>query len=70
MLREIDYKAIKWNTNNPTEKKVVEKLDAAIQKYGKIVVKEKNIAKGTFINIYAYDKTLYRNILVSSVQIY
>ena len=43
---------------------------AAIQKYGKVVVKEKNIVKGTFINIYAYDKSLYRNILVSSVQIY
>lgn len=70
MLKEIDYKSIKWNTNNPTEKKVVEELDAAIQKYGKVVVKEKNIVKGTFINIYAYDKSLYRNILVSSVQIY
>lgn len=69
MLREIDYQAIDWNTNNPTEKRVVKELESAIQKYGKVVVKEKIIAKGTFINIYAYDKSLYRNVLVSSIQI-
>ena len=69
MLREIDYKAITWNGNNPTEKRIAEELESAIQKYGKVVVKEKIIAKGTFINIYSYDKSLYRNILVSSIQI-
>jgi hypothetical protein len=69
MLREIDYTAINWNVNNPTEKKIAEELEKAIQKYGKVLVKEKIIAKGTFINIYAYDKTLYRNILVSSIQV-
>lgn len=69
MLREIDYTAINWNVNNPVEKKVAEELEKAIQKYGKVLVKEKIVAKGTFINIYAYDKTLYRNILVSSMQV-
>lgn len=69
MLREIDYTAINWNVNNSIEKKVAEELEVAIQKYGKVVVKEKIVAKGTFINIYAYDKTLYRNILVSSIQV-
>lgn len=69
MLREIDYKAITWNMNNPIEKKVAEELELAIQKYGKVVVKEKIVAKGTFINIYAYDRSLYRNIIVSSIQI-
>lgn len=69
MLREINYTEIKWNVNNPMEKKVAEEIANAIQKYGKVVVKEKIIAKGTFINIYAYDRNLYRNILVSSIQI-
>lgn len=69
MLREINYQTTTWNTNNPSEKRVAEELESAIQKYGKVVVKEKIIAKGTFINIYAYDKSLYRNILVSSIQI-
>lgn len=69
MLREIDYKAITWNMNNPIEKKVSEELELAIQKYGKVVVREKIVAKGTFINIYAYDRNLYRNILVSSIQV-
>lgn len=69
MLREINYTEIKWNVNNPMEKKVAEEIASAIQKYGKVVVKEKIIAKGTFINIYAYDRNLYRNILVSSIQI-
>lgn len=69
MLREIDYKALTFNMNNPIEKKVAEELELAIQKYGKVVVKEKIIAKGTFINIYAYDRNLYRNILVSSIQV-
>lgn len=69
MLREIDYTTITWNTNVPSEKKVAEELESAIQKYGKVVVKKKIIAKGTFINIYAYDKSLYRNILIISIQI-
>lgn len=69
MLREIDYKAITWNMNNPIEKKVAEELELAIKKYGKVIVKEKIVAKGTFINIYVYDRSLYRNILVSSIQI-
>lgn len=69
MLREIDYTAINWNVNDPIEKKVAEEIASAIQKYGKVVVKEKIISRGIFINIYAYDKSLYRNILVNSIQI-
>ena len=40
MLREIDYQTITWNVNNPIEKRVAEELESAIQKYGKVVVKE------------------------------
>ena len=69
MLREIDYTKITWNTDNPTEKRIAEEISSAIQRYGKVVVKEKIIEKGTFINIYAYDRHLYRNILVNSIQI-
>ena len=69
MLREIDYTKITWNTDNPIEKRISEELSSAIQQYGKVVVKEKIIEKGTFINIYAYDRHLYRNILINSIQI-
>lgn len=69
MLRELDYTAIQWNINNPIEKKAAEAIESALQKYGKITTKEKIIAKGTFIVIYAYDKSLYRNVIVDTIQI-
>ena len=43
--------------------------DIQLKIYGKVVVKEKVIAKGKYIIIYAYDKSLYRNIIVDAIQI-
>lgn len=69
MLREIDLNYIKWDTPKEKTNDILEKVDNAIKIYGKVVLKEKTTQSGIFINIYVYDKKLYRNILIDSIKI-
>lgn len=69
MLKEININEYKWQVDDVRQYEALKEIDAAIKKYGKVVVKEKTTAKGIFINIYAYDRNLYRNIIVNTIQI-
>ena len=68
MLKEININNYKWQTDD-LKLKVFEAVERQSKIYGKVVVKEKVIAKGKYIIIYAYDKSLYRNIIVYAIQI-
>ena len=68
MLKEININNYKWQTDE-LKLKVLEAIERQSKIYGKVVVKEKVIAKGKYIIIYAYDKSLYRNIIVDAIQI-
>ena len=68
MLKEININNYKWQTDE-LKLKVFEAIERQSKIYGKVVVKEKVIAKGKYIIIYAYDKSLYRNIIVYAIQI-
>lgn len=69
MLKEINLNEYKWQVDDVRQYEALKEIDTATKKYGKVVIKEKTTAKGKFIVIYAYDKSLYRNIIVNSIQI-
>ena len=69
MLKEINIEDYKSQIDSNIRFEVLKVIDNAIKAYGKVVLKEKTIAKGKYIVIYAYDKTLYRNVIVNTIKI-
>ena len=69
MLKEINIEDYKWQIDGNIRFEVLKVIDNTIKAYGKVVLKEKTIAKGIYIVIYAYDKTLYRNVIVNTIKI-
>lgn len=69
MLKEINYKETYFDETVPSKKAALEAIKSAEERYGKITVKLKVTAKGEFIVIYAYDKSLYRYVIVDTIEL-